>query len=339
MIIFFYGENDFKIKQKINELQEKFIKEVDKSGQNIFKFEGEKVRPDEMMSQIGSGSLFSSKKMVLIFDLIKSKQKNILKNLLTYLQNNKVSASNDIFIFIEKNIKGKSGSNLVKIVSGRETILNKEEKEFYNFLLQQKFSQEFKNYTQIELSTFIKNKFSEYGCKIDSKEAQLLMALNDNDPWSLENEIKKIANFKQGEKIDQKISIEDIDKVGSGIFTENIFNFTDALSAKNTKLAMEILEEQYLAGSEPDYILSMMLRQFKILLQIRELLDLNYNSSKITSSIRLHPFIISKGINQAKNFEQKNIRKIINELAKIELQNRSETINIKALISLIISKI
>ena len=43
MIIFFYGENDFKISQKIKELQDKFVREVDASGQNIFKFDGEKI--------------------------------------------------------------------------------------------------------------------------------------------------------------------------------------------------------------------------------------------------------------------------------------------------------
>lgn len=339
MIILLYGENDFKIKQKIKEFRSKFIKDVDSSGQNIFIFEGEKIKAEEMMSQIGSGSLFSSKKMVLISNLIKNKQKNILKNLLNYLQNNKVNASSDIFIFSEENIKNKTANNLVKIVSGRETVLNKEEKEFFNFLARQKYSQESKNYSSLELSAFIKTEFSKYNLKIDNKEIQLIIALNDSNPWNIYSEIKKIANFKKGEKGSDKISSEDIDKIGSGIFTENIFNFTDAISAKNTKRALKILEEQYLAGSEPDYILSMLLRQFKILLQIRELLDLNYNSSKIGSSIRLHPFIINKGINQAKNFEQKNIRRIINELAKIELLNRSGQANVKVSLSLLISKI
>ncbi|MDD3711497.1 MAG: DNA polymerase III subunit delta [Patescibacteria group bacterium] len=339
MLIFFYGENDFKIKQKTQELQDKFIKEIDTSGQNIFKFDGANSKADEILGQIGTGSLFSNKKMVIISDLIKSKQKNILKNLLKYLEKNKINASSDIYIFLEKNIKSKTANNLLKIVSGRETVLNKEEKEFYNFLVRQKYSQEFKNYTQNELSDFIKKEFSAYGLKIAPKEIQLIIALNDNNAWNIYSEIKKIANFKIGQKTDQQISSIDIEKIGSGIFTENIFSFTDAISIKNTKLAMKILEEQYLAGSEPDYILSMLLRQFKILLQIRELLDLNYNSSKITASIKLHPFIISKGINQAKNFEQKTIKRIINELAKMELANRSGRVNVKVALSILISTI
>ena len=185
----------------------------------------------------------------------------------------------------------------------------------------------------------IEQKLTLENLKIDNKEIQLLLALNENDPWSLNNELKKIINFKLGSNSDNKVNSEDIEKISSGIFSENIFAFTDAISNKNAKLASQILEEQYLAGLEPDYILSMLLRQFKILLQIRELLDINYNTAKITSSLRLHPFIINKGINQAKNFESKKLKKIINILAETELQNRQGNPNIKVIINLLIATI
>ena len=339
MIIFFYGENDFKINQKTQELQDKFIREVDNSGNNIFKLEGEKIKLEEISGQIGSGSLFCNKKMIIISNLIRNKQKNILNNISDYLKKNKIEESNDIFIFIEKNIKTKGAKGLLKMVGERENPLNKEERDFYNFLTKQKFSQEFKNFNQIELISFIKNEFNNYNLKIDNKEIQLILALLGNDTWNIYTEIKKIAHFKLSQKPDNKINSQDIEKMGSGIFTENIFNFTDAVSAKNIKLALKILEEQYSAGSEPDYIVSMLLRQFKILLQIRELLDLNFNSQRILANLKLHPFVVNKGINQAKNFEAKKIKKIINELARIEKINRQSQIDIKININLLINKI
>lgn len=339
MIIFFYGENDFKINQKTQELQDKFIREVDTSGNNIFKLEGDKIKLEEISGQIGSGSLFCNKKMIIISDLIKNKQKNILNNINDYIKKNKIEKSSDIFIFIEKNIKNKGSKGLLKIIGEREVLLNKEEKKFYDILVQQKFSQEFKNFNQIELINFIKKEFTSYNLKIENKEIQLLLALSGENTWNIYTEIKKIAHFKLSQKPDNKISPQDIEKMSSGIFTENIFNFTDAISNKNIKLTLKILEEQYSAGSEPDYIVSMLLRQFKILLQIRELLDLNFNSQRILANLKLHPFIINKGINQAKNFEAKKIKKIINELTKIEKINRQGQINIKAHINLLISNL
>lgn len=339
MIIFLYGENDFKINQKIKEFRDKFTKEVDNSGQNIFVFDGEKIKLEEISSQISSGSLFCSKKMVIISDFIKNKQKNIYDNFLDYLQKNKASNSVDIFIFSEKNIKTKGSKGLIKTTGEQEAPLNKSEKEFYNFLTRQKYSQEYKNYSQSELISLIKKELQNNNLEIDNKEVNLLIALADNNIWNIHNEIKKLIHFKLEQLPNNKISQADIEKISSGVFSENIFAFTDAISNKNTKEALKILEEQYLAGSEPDYILSMMLRQFKILLQIRELLDKNYNTSKIIANLNLHPFIINKGINQAKNFEVHKIKNIINSLMEIELQNRQGQINIKNLINLLVVKI
>ncbi|MFA5644661.1 MAG: DNA polymerase III subunit delta [Patescibacteria group bacterium] len=338
MIIFFYGENDFKISQKIKELQNKFVQEVNKDGQSIFKFEGEKLKKEDFISQINNDSLFSEKKMVIIFDLIKNKQKGIFKKLLEYLKKDKINNSADIFIFIERNIKSKGTAGLLKAGSIKDLPLNLEEKELYTFLKIQKYSQEFKNYTGSELSNFIKNELNRYNLKIDNKEIQLLIAITGNNPWNVYNEIKKIAHYKFSEE-DKKVNQKDIEKISSEIFSENIFNFTDAISAKNTKQALKLLEEQYSAGSEPDYILTMLLRQFKILLQIRELLDQNYNSQKIISALKLKPFIVNKGINQAKNFESQTIKKIINKLSEIEINNRSGLTNIKANLGLIIAKL
>ncbi len=339
MIIFFYGENDFKIKQKLKELEDKFIKEVDLSGQNIFRLDGEKIKTEDFSNKLSNGSLFCQKRMIIITDLIKNKQKNILKELLDYLQKNKVDQSDDIFIFIEKNIKSKNNKDLLKLTGEREAPLNIEEKKFYNFLSSQKYAQEIKNFNSIELATFIKKEVELYNLKIDARDVQLLIALIGNNPWNLSNEIKKLAYYKPASALPEKIQKNDIEKVVTGIFTENIFIFTDAISARNTKSALKILEEQYLSGSEPDYILSMLLRQFKILLQIRELLDLNYNSQKIISSLKLHPFVVNKGINQAKNFEKNNIKKILNNLIEMENLNRKNQINLKVYLGLLIANL
>ncbi|HPT08170.1 MAG TPA: DNA polymerase III subunit delta [bacterium] len=337
MIIFFYGENDFKIKQKLKELEDKFIKEVDLSGQNIFRLDGEKIKLEDFSAKLSSNSLFCQKRMIIINDLIKNKQKNILKELLDYLQKNKIDKSNDIFIFIEKNIKSKNNKDLLKLTSEQEAPLNIEEKKFYNFLSSQKYAQEIKNFNSLELSNFIKQEITSYNLKIDARDIQLLIALVGNNPWTLSNEIKKLAYYKPSSSLPEKIQKNDIEKVVTGIFTENIFSFTDAISTRNTKLALKILEEQYLSGLNPDYILSMLLRQFKILLQIRELLDTNYNSQKIISSLKLHPFIINKGINQAKNFEKNTIKRFLNNLIEIENLNRKSQINLKVYLGLLIA--
>ncbi len=339
MIIFFYGENSFQISEKLKELKNKFKKEIDPESQNIFEFSGENIKNKEIFNEISNESLFSNKKMIVISDLIENQQKNICTDILQYLKDKKIEESPHIFIFTEKNIKSKLNKYLLKKRKGREISLNKEEANLFDFLKKQKYSQEFKKYDKLGLKLFIKKEFQEYKIKIEDKELETLISLIGDDPWNVSTEIKKIANFKLSEKNTSKIKKSDIENLASAIFTENIFKFTDAISNKDKKQALKILEEQYLAESSPEYILSMLLRQFKILLQIRELLDLNYNSQKIISSLKLHPFIVNKGINQAKNFEKDILKKIINNLFEIEKLNKSNNIDIKVSLNLLLVKI
>jgi DNA polymerase III subunit delta len=338
MIIFFFGENDFKIKEKLTELKNKFLRDIDQSGQNIFIFDGENFKINLLSENIGTGSLFSSKKMVIIKDLIKNKDKDIYKKTLGYLKENKVETSEDIIVFTESNVK-KNKDSLIKINNKKESSLNKDEKSLFLFLEKQKFSQEFKKYSDNELVSLIKKHFSDYQIEIDYKEASLISSINNNNPWSIDIEVKKIAHFKMSNNKSRKVTIKDVEENSPDFFSENIFKLTDLISYRKKNEALKILEEQYLAGSEPAYILSMIIRQFKIMLQIRELLDLNYNSQKINKSLKLHPFIINKGINQAKNFHQSDIKKILNKLSEIDDHNKRSKSNLKVAINLTISKI
>lgn len=338
MIIFLYGENSFRINQKLKELKDKFIKDVDPSGQNIWQFDGEKLKLEELSGQMGTSSLFVDKKMLIISDLIKNKQKDFLKKFLEYIEKNKLNSSPDIFVLIEKNIKSK-GNDLVKTNNNKESKLTIPEKKLFEFLNKEKYSQELKKFTNLELLGFIKKELEKNEIKIDKQLSQTIINLTTGDIWLIQNEIKKLSHLKLSEEKNRVISSKDIEENIFEKFQENIFAFTDAISAKNIKLAMEILEKQYLADLEPDYILNMLIRQFKILLQIKEALNMNYSSQKMIGSLKLHPFIISKGINQAKNFDKKRLQESLNNLMELDRKNRSETSNLKAEINILISKI
>lgn len=339
MIIFLYGTNDFKIHQKSQELQDKFIREIDASGQNIWKIDGEKMKEEDFSSQLGSSSLFVSKKMVIISDLIKNKQKDFLKKLLGYIQKNKLSESSDIFVIIEKNIKNKGNKGLLKTTGVKDVALNSTEKSFFNFLIKEKYSQELGDFSNLDLIKLIKKELAKYSLEIDNRLAQTIINLTAGDPWAINNEVKKIAHFKLENRGDNKINSLDIDLNVQEKTREDIFAFIDAISVRNTEQALKILEEQYLAGSEPIQIINMLIRQFKILLQIKEAIESNLSAQKITNQLKLHPFIVNKGLNQARNFTKDFLRGIINQLISLDQESRSNSQDLAPKIALVINKL
>jgi len=60
MIIFLYGEDTFLSRRKLNELKEKFLREVDPSGNGLVVLDGEKAAMEEINESISASSLLTN---------------------------------------------------------------------------------------------------------------------------------------------------------------------------------------------------------------------------------------------------------------------------------------
>src|SRR3989338_3333538 len=59
VIIFLYGPDTFRAREKLNSLKEKFIREVDKSGFNLAALDGEKISIDEFNKAVATQSFLA----------------------------------------------------------------------------------------------------------------------------------------------------------------------------------------------------------------------------------------------------------------------------------------
>ncbi|MFA4941701.1 MAG: DNA polymerase III subunit delta [Patescibacteria group bacterium] len=338
MIIFIYGEDTFRSRQKLKELKNKFTKELDPGENNLTILDGKNITIKEIGDGFGARSLLSKKRMVIIENIFSTKNKKIFEEINDYLKKIKIGESDNIIIFWEDGIKTKSaGSKKIALSidsSGKETPLPKNKQLLFNFLIKQPYTQEFKTLSSAEASAWIKKKFDKYGVTINNQAIQTLISLIGSDLWKIDNEIAKLANYKT-----DKIEIEDIEKFVKGSVDENIFALTDAISSRNKKLASKLLKEQYEAGLTDSHLISMIIRQFKILLQIRQALDSRFTSQKIINSLKLHPFVAQKGINQVRNFNSASLKNIFNQLVEIDYLTKTGKGEAKILLNLFIQKI
>ncbi len=306
MIIFFYGDDNFRSKKSLRELKEKFVKEVDPQSNSLILIDGQKIDLSGFSEKINHGSLFSQKRLLIIEDIFKNKKAGIFSEFLGIL-NNKKSDSGDTIVFYENDSVLKNGT------------LKKDAALFFKFLKEQKFSQEFKTLTGASLLSFIKKELSSYNKEITQSAAKLLTDNFSDNNWLLGNELKKIA-FSTNEKI---ISLDDVKKMIKESFSEDIFSLTDAIGEKNNQKAVEILEQQYLAGLSDEYLLSMLIRHFKILLQVKEEFLKDGSSASIANSLKLHPFVVKKSLAQGNKFSHTDIIKIFNHLINLDFKNKT----------------
>lgn len=322
MIILLHGSNAFASREQLNHLHQQFQKQRDPGGDNIVKLDGTKLTIDELNSKLSAQSLLAQKRLVTVYDLFDHKQDAIFKNLLLYLQN--LNEGNDnVLIFYEARELDAKNFGAKKLTVTR--------KKLFDFLQQQQYSKKFLSLNNRQLIQWVKNILAQNNLSINTNDLNLLITGKD-DQWQLYNDLNKLIHFA---KAQNKTTVEaaDIKTIIIHPTDDNIFNLTDAISNNNTALFFSLLESQIESGASEQQIISMLIRQFKIILQIKEMLVNGKNINDITTETRQHPFVIKKAVPQTRNFNINYLKNIITDLTNIEYKIKTGQIK-KALTAL-----
>ncbi len=316
MIIFLYGEETFLSQEKLNSLKAKFLKEVDASATNYLLLDGAKVSRRQIYDSLSQGVLLAKKRLVVIKNLSDNPSQSLFRQLPDLLANYQDLKDANIIVIFE----AKSEKDLAA----------KFKKPLLDFLKKQPYTQHNKRLTSPQLNVWIQNFLRARQAAINRQALEQLKLYLNNDLWQISAELKKILHFKQGQlkesnslKGRQKIIIiqkEDVDQMVSASAEANIFALTDAISVKDKAKAFKLLEDHLAAGVNEQYLLAMVIRQFRILLQIKESVAAGLTSSQIISQFKLHPFVVQKGIMQSRRFTAPALKAALKELIKIDYQ-------------------
>jgi DNA polymerase-3 subunit delta len=322
MIIFLYGPNTFLSRIKLKELKDRFLKEVDLSGASITAIDGETAGLEQINEAIAPVSLFSRKRMIVVSNLFLNKKENIFKDLVGYLKNKKEKSSTD-----------DKDSNIIIFLDSleKEEKLTKDKNSLFQFLIKEKYVIKSNHLSNTETTMWAQKEVEARGGKITRQAASLLASLLGSDLWKIDNEINKLINYKNGQKQalllqeeeTAEIQIKDIEELVKGNLDERIFALTDALSNKNKAMAVKLFKEQLDAGLADQYLLFMVTRQFKILLRIKQAMEVGQNSRQIITDLKIHPFAAQKGMAQARNFSLNVLKEIFKKLIKIDYKIKS----------------
>jgi len=318
MIFFIHGTDSYRCRQKSKELQDQFAQKKDKAGFNIVRLEGEKLDFDKFKQEALTVPFLGEKKFIIVNNV--TKNRTINKDLLDFLKTKDSELENSLmFVEIYESKKEEPANAL------------------YKFLKTQKFKWEIDSLSNYEIEKWLANYFKEKKADYDAKIINQLVAMVGNDLSQLTNEADKLISYKAGEKI----TAEDVKLLVSAKFEDNIFNLTDAIAYKNSKLALKLISDQLKSGSAPLAIQAMIARQFKIILKAKSIIENSGgypNQGQIASEIGEHPFVVKKAIEQARGFSIGELIKINQTLLDIESQLKSGAKNPELLFDLLVLK-
>jgi DNA polymerase-3 subunit delta len=110
----------------------------------------------------------------------------------------------------------------------------------------------------------------------------------------------------------------------------NIFHLTDSLGAKNHREAIHNLHRSMAAGENLRQVFYMIVRQFRLFLQVGSYLTLypNANPAGIASSLKIHPFVAKNTLSQVRRFKMAELKSAYRRLLDIDLDLKTSKIHI-----------
>lgn len=165
-----------------------------------------------------------------------------------------------------------------------------------------------------EMTGWIVNETRNQGGQIEPRAAEMLKDMVGVDTRQAGMEIAKLLAYVNWAR---PVTGADVEAVCIVTSQQSVFDFVDALSNGNGKSAQHLLH-RLLETEDPFSLWGMVVRQFRLLLQAREILDGRGNQNDVARALGVHPFVAEKTTQQAAHFSIETLEAIYRRLLRID---------------------
>lgn len=173
------------------------------------------------------------------------------------------------------------------------------------------------------------------GKQIKESTARYLVAKTGTDMENLEKEMEKLFSYTLGQT---EITVQDVDEICTTQITNKIFDMVEAVATKQQKRALHYYYDLLALKEPPMRILYLLSRQFKLLMEVKDLSGRGYEKSQIAKTAGLHPFVAGKYIKQCHSFSKEELRSIMEDAANMEEMVKTGRLNDRMSVELFIVK-
>ncbi len=170
------------------------------------------------------------------------------------------------------------------------------------------------------LPRWVQQRAQKHGGQIEPPAATRLAQVIGADLRLLNQEIIKLVTYSGAERA---VTVADVERLVPYVQQAVIFDLVDALGQRDGRAATAALQSLLNGDEAPMGILAMIVRQFRLLVQVKELSMAGENPANIARALGLHPFPAGKLCRQAVNFNLAQLEQIYRHLLETDLQIKS----------------
>ena len=293
MFYLFHGDDEFSRSKMLAELKRK-MGDPAMAELNTSVFDGRKATLGEIKHACDAAPFFAERRLVIVEGLLARLEGEELEGLLSYLRQLPETTR---LVFVEEKLIPKD--NPVRRLAEEQGVVK-----------------EFKRPRRDELSHWIEGQVREKGGKIERAAVEALAAFVGDDLRLLDHEIDKLLAYVNWSR---PINVDDVHLLVSYVRAASVFKMVDALGQRDRRRATKLLHRLLDEGEHPLALLGMIVRQFRIILQVKELNERGLSTGEISAKLRLPSFIVEKGLRQARNFSMGQLEAIYGKLLEADV--------------------
>ena len=303
VIYILHGDDEYAIAQFVSNMEAK-LGDPSTAGLNITHFEKGSLPLEEIAAVVQSMPFLAERRLVVLHDPLSgmqsSKVREQFKGLLA-----KVPPTTALVLVISRPLIPHRERR-----SGKQHWLQKWAREHKGRV----YEKELFLARGPEMVRWIQNQAKKADGEITSEAAALLANLVDEDPRIAVQEIDKLLAYVN---YSRAVEPDDVEHLVAYVGGGDVFAMVDALGEGDGKIALRMLH-QLLEGDDPLRLFGKIVRQFRLLLLTRELLDLGCREDEIARVLKTFPFVVRKLIPQTRNFSIESLEEIFRRLLDID---------------------
>ena len=296
-VFFLFGNDEFAITRKLKEFESDFS-DPTSADMNTARLDARSMSEDDLNNAVNAMPFLAKRRLVLLANpSAKYNNPSIRKKFFEYLEKMLDTTRLVMYEFIDPRDAEKHW--LVKWAEKNEKLV--QAKAYMLPRLK-------------DMTGWIVNETKNQGGSIDPRAAEMLKEMVGVDTRQAGMEIAKLQAYVNWAR---PITGQDVEAVCIVTSQQSVFDFVDALANGNGKSAQHLLH-RLLENEDPFALWGMVVRQFRLLIQAREIVDGGGNKEEVARTLGVHPFVAEKTTQQAARFSIESLESIYRRLLHID---------------------
>ena len=187
-----------------------------------------------------------------------------------------------------------------------------------------------------ELTSFVTSAFRDLGKECDERTADFLIFTCGSDTGLLLTEIAKVASHAGDSPT---IHPDSVRAVATPSTECTVFQMVDAVVSGQGARAFTLMRSQLLDGTDRMYMLSMLLRQFRLLQHIKIMQYEKRSPAEIRSALGVPPFAVDQYVRQASGWSNGQVKSAVNLCFDTEYAVKSGRLNADGAVEAVMLKL